>query len=129
MCLYALCRHFKVEELVVMDSHLVLLINLPDNLINHELLFEELLVRLLSLVLPLHQLLLKLSLILRQLLVAFLLQLLLLSGCSLMVALHLTSKVCLLALMSERKDMHIISILKSHKVKSSLLGGMRTFLV
>lgn len=85
------------------DSHLILLINLPDNLINHKLLFEELLVCLLSLALPLNELLLQLSLILQKLLVAFLCQLLLLTGCSLMFALHLASKVCLLTLMSDKR--------------------------
>lgn len=83
------------------SSHLILLVNLPDNFVHHELLLEELLVGLLPLELLLHELLLQLPLMLQRLLLALLLQLLQLHGGSRLLALRPASEVCLLALMSE----------------------------
>lgn len=116
------------------DLHLILLVNLPDNLINHELLFQELLVRLLSLSLSLHELLLQLSLKLHLLLEAFLLQLLLLNGRSLMFASHRASKVCLLTLTSEKthtQPVYSLLIATSNysliKLHSSVIEGISIF--
>lgn len=96
-------RHLEL----IKDSHLIFLINLPDNFINQELLLKELLVSLLFLALVAQELLLQLSLILQRLLVLFLLQLLLFTCCLLLLAVPVTSKGCLLTLVTgKRKAQH-----------------------
>ena len=85
-------------------SHSVLLVDLPDDFVHHELLLEELLIGLLSLTLLLLQLLLQLLLVADQLVVALLILLVLLHRRSLVLTLHLMGCVCFLALVSEREQ-------------------------
>lgn len=79
-------------------SHLIFLVNPPDDFINHELLFQELLVSLLFLALVVQELLLQFSLVLRHLLLVVPIHLLLLTCCLLFFAAPLAGKVFLLAL-------------------------------
>lgn len=93
----------------MLSLHLILLVDLSDNLVNYELLFEELLVRLLFPTLLVEELLPQLSLVLHHLHLPSLLLLLQLLCCSLVLPVSIASKVCLLTLDTKEIDIFKIS--------------------